>query len=51
MAGMYVTITTELTGRTGLAEAIEGWLVARMPRPAYVRELANVAAFVAARAR
>lgn len=47
----YVTITTELTGRAGLAGAIEGWLVARLLRPAYVRELANVAAFVAACAR
>jgi hypothetical protein len=46
----YVTIATELSGRAGVLGALEGWFVARLLRPVYVRELAQVAAFVAARA-
>lgn len=40
----YVTITTEMTGRSGPLGAIERWLVSRMLQPVYVRELDKLAA-------
>lgn len=40
----HVTITTELTGRTGIAGKIEGWLVGRLFAPVYAKELATLAA-------
>jgi hypothetical protein len=46
----YVTIATEITGRTGLLGALERWYVARLLRPVDARELEQVAAFAAARA-
>lgn len=44
----FVTIATELGGRGGLAGAIEHWLVARLLRPVYVRELEQLATVAAA---
>jgi len=46
----YVTITTEITGRAGMLGALEAWLVARLLRPVYVKELGQLAAFVATHA-
>jgi hypothetical protein len=45
----YVTITTEMTGRAGLAGALEWWLASRLLRPVYVRELGQLATVAAAR--
>jgi hypothetical protein len=42
-----VTISTQLTGRGGIAGAAERWLVPRLLRPVYVRELAQLAAVAA----
>lgn len=47
----YVTIATELTGRRGMTGALERWLVTRLLRPAYIRELANLAELAATRVR
>lgn len=46
----YVTIATEMTPRPGIAGAMERWLVPRLLRPAYVKELGNLAALAATRA-
>ncbi len=46
----YVTIATEMTGRAGILGAVEGWLVPRLLRPVYVKELAQLAAVAGARA-
>lgn len=40
----YVTIRTQINQPTGWRSRFEAWLVARLLRPVYVRELANVAA-------
>jgi len=45
----YVTIATEISGRAGVLGALERWFVARLLRPVYVKELAQLAAFAAAR--
>lgn len=42
----FVTFRTEMT-RGGLRGALEGWLVPRLMRPVYERELANLAAAAA----
>ena len=41
-----VTISTEMTVRKGFAGKIEKLLSTRLLKPIYVRELANLAAFV-----
>ncbi len=46
----YVTIATEMSGRMGILGALERWFVARLLRPVYVKELAQLAAVAAARA-
>jgi hypothetical protein len=46
----YVTIATEMTPRAGIAGAIERWLIPRLLRPAYVKELDQLAAVAATRA-
>ena len=46
----YVTIATELTGRTGMLGALERWFVTRLLRPVYIKELEQLAAVVATRA-
>jgi len=46
----YVTIATELTGRTGMLGALERWFVTRLLRPVYVKELEQLAAVAATRA-
>ena len=42
-AGSRVTIATEFNGRSGLAGAIERWLIERILRPIYTDELERVA--------
>lgn len=44
-----VTITTAMPARPGIGAALERWMVPRLLRPAYVRELANLAALAATR--
>jgi hypothetical protein len=44
--GSRVTITTEFTGRSGIAGAIERWMIERILRPIYTDELARVAKYV-----
>lgn len=44
-----VMIATEITGRPGLLGALEAWFVARLLRPVYVKELAQLAAVAATR--
>jgi hypothetical protein len=46
----FVTIATELIGRPALLGAVEGWLVGRLLRPGYVRELEQLAALAASQA-
>ena len=46
----YVTIATEMTGRAGILGALERWLVPRLLRPVYVKELGQLAAVAGARA-
>ncbi|HEX6134432.1 MAG TPA: SRPBCC family protein [Longimicrobiales bacterium] len=43
-----VTIATELPARTGVPGAVERWLMPRMLRPVYQRELAQLAEVAAA---
>jgi hypothetical protein len=44
--GSRVTITTEFEGRSGVAGAIERWMIERILRPIYTDELARVAKYV-----
>jgi hypothetical protein len=46
--GSRVTITTEFTGRSGIAGAIERWMIERILRPIYTDELARVATYARA---
>ena len=46
----YVTIATEMTGRAGILGAVERWLVPRLLRPVYVKELRQLATVAGARA-
>ena len=39
-----VTITTETSVHNGILGTVQGWLTARLLRPVYVKELANLAA-------
>jgi hypothetical protein len=39
----YVTIETDMSARTGIAGAMERWFVSRLMRPAYFKELDNLA--------
>lgn len=39
----YVTIATEITGRSGLLGALEGWFVSRMLKPVYAKEIEQLA--------
>lgn len=48
-AHAYVTIATELNGRSGMFGALERWFVARLLQPVYVRELEQLAALATAR--
>jgi hypothetical protein len=43
----HVTISTQLTARGGIAGALERWLVPRLLRPVYVRELEQLAVVAA----
>ncbi len=45
----YVTIATEMTVRTGILGLLERWLVPRLMRPVYVKELGQLAAVAEAR--
>lgn len=45
----FVTIATEIIGRTGLLAMLERWFVSRLLRPVYARELEQLAAVAAAR--
>jgi hypothetical protein len=47
----YVTIATEFPGRAGVLGALERWFVTRFLRQTYIKELEQVAAFAASRAR
>jgi hypothetical protein len=47
----FVTIATELNGRSGLAGALERWLITRFLRPVYVKELAQLAAVAASQTK
>ena len=47
----YVTIATQATGRAGVLAALESWFASRLLRPVYVRELEQLAAVAATRAR
>lgn len=44
----FVTIATEISGRTGVLGALECWFVMWLLRPVYVRELRQLAAVAAA---
>ncbi|MCU0495287.1 MAG: SRPBCC family protein [Chloroflexaceae bacterium] len=44
----YITIATEFSGRAGLLGKLEQWFTARLLRPTYDRELAQLAALAAA---
>jgi hypothetical protein len=46
----YVTIATEITGRSGVLGAVERWFVTWLLRPVYVKELEQLAAVAATRA-
>lgn len=46
----YVTIATELPERAGLGSALERWMVPRLLRPVYEKELARLESVAAARA-
>jgi hypothetical protein len=45
----YVTIATDLGARSGVLGALERWMVTKILRAAYVRELDQLAALAAAR--
>lgn len=44
-----VTIATEMPVRPGISAALEIWMVPRLLRPVYLRELANLAALATTR--
>ena len=46
----YVTIVTEMPRRTGIVGALERWLVSRLLRPVYGKELGQLAAVTVTRA-
>lgn len=46
----YVTIATEMPGRSGVLGALEHWLVTWLLRPVYAKELEQLAAVAIARA-
>lgn len=47
----YVTIGTEMNGRSGILGALERWFVTRLMRPTFVKELEQLAAVAAERVR
>ena len=47
----YVTISTDMPQRAGILGTLERWFTARLLRPVYVRELAQLAAVAAQQAR
>ncbi len=46
----YVTIATEMDGRTGVLGTLERWFVTRLMRPVFIKELEQLAAVTVKRA-